>query len=125
MYTDNFKAGVQYNDWTGSVAADDDDQKALSNYVDQHNLKHENEFLVGFKLYVGEHGEPTLTLLFLPIIGFDNAQQKLDESQETVDVRSVDIEISSKDFFDLFKRFQLCLSKRSIFEGRLYRTNVD
>ena len=125
MYTDKFKAGVRYNDWTGTSAYDDADQDRLCDWIEKKKLKNDNEFLVGVEMYADIYNDDvSVKLLFLPIDGFDNVELKLASFDGAAQVRITEVEMSLKEFMGLFKRFNIAISRYGIFEGREY-TSID
>jgi hypothetical protein len=54
MATENFRAGVTYGDWEGTVSADDADQRGFRDLLVKKKLLDPNrEFLLGASIYVG------------------------------------------------------------------------
>jgi len=52
-----FGASVQYDDWKGDAAADDDDNRAIREFLEERGQLAEGEFLIGVEIWVGEnHG---------------------------------------------------------------------
>jgi hypothetical protein len=58
MPTDTFRASVQYGDWTGTAAADNADQRDLSDFLATKKIfDRDKEFLIAASLWIGEnHG---------------------------------------------------------------------
>lgn len=57
---DKFKASVQYGDWQGTAAADDDDGETLSKYLEATGLLTENQCLIASSVWVGENRDGRL-----------------------------------------------------------------
>ncbi|MNC50288.1 hypothetical protein D3C75_995210 [compost metagenome] len=122
MRQEKFRAGVQYDDFKGTAAADRHDRNDFSTYLKQKGLIHDEEFLVGVEMWSGEvHGpvqdKPvSVTALITDLKGdIDEAAQS-----DRLQVRRVEVEISLGEFFGLFKRFHLSISSHGILDGRDY-----
>jgi hypothetical protein len=117
-----FTAGVQYGDWSGTVAADDTDHgsgKRIEDFV----KKEDDEFLLAAQLYVGEPHDKSLAepyihaYLLKGVENYEEAEAKLEELKadgEPIPVREVTIRISLKEFLALFKRFSVVLTWRGL-----------
>ncbi|MCR3706748.1 MULTISPECIES: hypothetical protein [Citrobacter freundii complex] len=102
MENDIFKASVQYDDWKGSVAADDIDVGGFDSVLEKKGLKNEGEILFGIKFYSG-----VKFVLIEAIVGTD--EQNL---------RKVDAEMTLEEFFKNFKRFSITLSRHGDLEDK-------
>ncbi len=115
---DIFQAGVQYNDFEGSVAADKSDTKALIEFLKQQGLANEAERLVGIRIAFNENAERE--------IHSPGVVAYLVESEEFVQtpesVRAVEIDIPIAILFSFFKRFDLVMTKRAM---DLSKAHVD
>jgi hypothetical protein len=116
MRQETFHAGVQYNDFTGSAAADEADMKPISSYLEQKGLIREKEFLVGLELSSGVN-RLSLTALVAPLSGYDNLQAAL-ESGQPLDVREIQLDLDLNEFLGFFKSFNITLSRKGSIEGR-------
>ena len=128
MTIETFKASVQYNDWKGSSAADSADVARMSKWLEEHGYKENGEFLLGIKMFAGEnHGEHKDTvfveLLFSTPGDYENVKTMIESSKGAIEVRSVKVDMSLTEFFGLFKRFDITLSKDSMLEGLEYHYN--
>lgn len=118
-----FDASVQYNDFTGTAAADNHDMKDLSSYLKKGELLSEQEHLVGVEVYSGEihrQGESRpirVTALVAEVEGFDELSSTLD-SKVPLKVRRIELSMGLDGFFDLFKRFNICISTQGAISGR-------
>jgi hypothetical protein len=113
-----FTAGVQYGDWSGTVAADNTDHgsgKRIEDFV----KKEDDEFLLAAQLYVGEPHDKLLAepyihaYLLKGVENYEEAKDRLEELEadgEPIPVREVTIRLSVKDFLALFKRFSVMLT---------------
>jgi hypothetical protein len=119
------KANVQYGDFEGTAAADDGHDQSIHNFLREKGVVSKDDFLVGVEIWVGEnHGgpskPPTIRALIAPAGDFDTFKSNLDR-QEELRLREVEIELSFEDFFGLFKRFSIVLTKRGLdLMGREY-----
>jgi hypothetical protein len=105
---ESFRASVQYDDWTGTAAADDADQVSLSAFLRKRGAMADGDFLAAVHVWIGEnHGghaeRPTIEALLL-----DGAPSVQDVThlleEDPVRVRRVPVEISLEEFVGLFKR---------------------
>lgn len=99
----DFVASVQYNDFTGSVAADRSDTEGMKEYLLEAGYATDDERVVGYRIsFNGNHGkeyEPSV-LIYLQKGSFDKPDKV---------IRAIDIEMSGPKFFSFFKRFDLVL----------------
>lgn len=102
MESDVFKASVQYDDWKGSVAADDIDVGGFDSVLETKGLKKEDEILFAIKFYSGVN-----FVLTEALVGTD--EQNL---------RKVDTEMTVEEFFKNFKRFSITLSRHGDLEDK-------
>ena len=126
MGTDTFKASVQYNDLTGSSAADRADISDASTWLKAKGLINSNELLVGYEIYVsplpsGTPGNVTISTTFLLAAtgGVDSFAENV-RGGGTIKLRKVAQVLSPGEFFSLFKRFNLTLSSGGLLEEREY-----
>ena len=99
------KAETQYNDFTGTAAADISDHSSLNDFLEAQGVDIKRYEAVGANFY---HGYSDF--FHCSIICID--QQKSDK--ETPHLVSIDFEkeFSHKEFFDLFKRFDVVVSMK-------------
>lgn len=109
----DFIASVQYDDFKGTVAADQSDTESMKKYLLEQDQATNDERVIGYRIsFNGNHGneyEPRV-LIYLQKGSFD-APDKI--------IRAVDIEMSGPKFFSFFKRFSLVLM-----QDRLDLSNV-
>lgn len=126
MSTDTFKASVQYNDLTGSSAADRADMSDATTWLKAKGLINNNELLVGYEIYVspllsGTSGSVTISTTFLLAATGDVGSFAEDvRGGGTIKLRKVVQDLSPEVFFSLFKRFSLTLSSGGLLEGHEY-----
>ena len=128
MTIETFKASTQYNDWKGSSAADSADVGRMSKWLEENGYKEDDEFLLGIKMFAGEnHGEHKdpvfVEFLFSTPGDYENVKTMIESSKGAIEVRSVKVDMSLTEFFGLFKRFDITLSKDSMLEGLEYHYN--
>ncbi|MEE4679824.1 hypothetical protein V2K56_09240 [Pseudomonas alliivorans] len=123
MSMDFFNASVQYNDYKGTTAADAHDSHAIDAYMVSNGLKSEDERIIGIKMWSGEnHGsvprQPVdITAYLVESPSFEEVRIAL-ESPNAVPVKQVRFEMSLEQFFGLFKRFEIAITRHEEFIGR-------
>lgn len=108
-----FGAETQYNDWTGSAAADDIDKGTLRNLLRERGLLGDDEFLVAVELTVAENhpgrlATPIVTCSKVVANNFDEARTLIHTS-DPVPVVRFEVSLSLEEFVGLFKRFEVAL----------------
>lgn len=117
MPTMPFSAGVQYNDWKGTAAADDADRHSLREWLKAKKLIQEGEFLVGVEVFIGEnhggkHKDPIYAHVLLAQQGdFESVKKMIDTTNGPILVRRVDFQIDALEFLGLFKRLSIAISR--------------
>lgn len=108
-----FSAGVQYNDFKGTVAADRADNVSIRDYLVELGVAKHDEWVVGYRLGFGgndgreveEHG----IVFYLQEGSFDDPGAV---------IRAVDVTMTAAKFFSFFKRFDLVMTVGgNTFEG--------
>lgn len=127
---DTFVAGVQYDDWKGTAAADDADLGGIRKLLRDRGMLGDDEFLVGIEIWVGEnHGgevkEPFITALIVKGNTFETVAETLQKSRDPINVRKVNLDdLSIIQFIGLFKRFNVALAWNGLdFAGREYEVS--
>jgi len=120
-----FKASVQYGDWKGTAAADDADFNALDKYLDEKGLKHADEFLIATSLWVGENHPGRLGSISATAYlhrghrSAESVKASISSSSGPVPVRRVQLELTIQEYIELFKRFDVMLTRRGLdLDGR-------
>lgn len=113
-----FVAGVQYNDFGGTVAADVSDNVALSNHLVSLGKAESDERVIAFRIASGENQgvpvkEVSLVAYLLRSAEFEPAPEA---------VRAVEISITPAEALAFFKRFDLVATLRDV---DLTRAQVD
>lgn len=126
MGTEEFKASVQYNDLTGTSAADRADASDASDWLKKKGLANENELLVGYEIHVSPvlsavTGNITISTTFLlaETSGVESFAEIVRKGG-IAKLRKVTQDISPEEFFTFFKRFSLTLSSGGLLEGNEY-----
>jgi hypothetical protein len=115
MTTVNFDASVQYNDFTGTVAADNGDNTSAVQWLTDRSLIEEGEIVVGLKYSFWEnHGKEikdTVSLsIFLSSEGNLGALREKVDSGSALKVRRIETSMTLPEFSILFKRLEISLS---------------
>lgn len=108
MSTTTFTAGVQYDDWRGDIALDDEDFNNLRKYLTQQNKIADGHVITGFKTYM--HGD---ILKKDRKIGVDIYLQK-----GTGEYTEEKIELDIEQFFGFFKRINITASRKGALQGK-------
>lgn len=123
MGQDTFNAGVQYNDWTGTAAADNHDIRSFSSYLEKEGHIQKGEALVGIELSSSQlpkdikDGPVRITALVASAHGYDDLKAAVD-SEKPLHVRRIDLQMPLVDFFAFFKRFKVAISSKGLIDGR-------
>ena len=117
-----FSAGVQYDDYKGSVACDDTDLSTLKGELRKIFGLEKTAKIIGIKVVANYEGRTSdidnLSVIILAPED-NNFDEKINNNVE-INVKKYSQEISIKDFFKLFKRFQITLSSKGEFENAKY-----
>jgi hypothetical protein len=120
---ESFKASAQYGDWKGTVAADSQ-PSGLREWLEENKLIEDGEFLVAATLYVSEHNfdSPHVrAFVFENARKFESVRDAIAATKGPIPVREVRVNLSTEEFFDLFKRFDVMLTWHGLeLEGREY-----
>ena len=114
----NFSAHVQYDDWTGTGAADAADPDDIRSFAVRKGLLTDDEFLVGFEFYSGAKSsiEPRYFAVRIFVIeagNYDGAVQEI-AKRHPIPVHVRDLDVGLDEFFDFFKRFNVVLTQRGL-----------
>lgn len=115
-----FKASVQYNDMTGTAAADRADFEAASDWLREREHMSDNEFLVGIKMFSGEnHNKDNIDPVFVTfLITDENGLRAIGADSAEYRTKRVDVDMGLMEFMALFKRFNVSLSSNGCLEGK-------
>lgn len=104
-----FKAGVQYNDFKGTVAADRADNIAMRDFLLEEGIAEDSERVIGYRLvFGGNHGaeiESPGVVIYLQKGSYDDPSPV---------VRAVDVSMTTAKFFSFFKRFDLVMTQKDL-----------
>jgi hypothetical protein len=99
-----FTAGVQYNDFKGTVAADRSDNKALVDHLHGLGLVEPGERFVGCRLSFNEnpgHEVNPGVVIYLQSGSYDDP---------SATIRAIDVDMAIGQLFAFFKRFDLVMT---------------
>jgi hypothetical protein len=122
MPTWTLRAGVQYNDWTGTAAADNGDKQNIHRWLEDNKLIQENEFLLAFEFWAGENhdgkhkGPLRCHAVFASTAGHDDVKQMIAASNGPVPLRRINFDMDTVEFFGLFKRFSVAMSSHGLLD---------
>jgi hypothetical protein len=107
---DTFNAGVQYNDYLGTVAADISDNVALADFLISQGKAQQGERVIGFRISSGENqgtpvAEVSLVAYLLHTTDFEPAPKA---------VRAVEVRVTPGQALAFFKRFDLVATRRGV-----------
>ena len=105
-----FNAGVQYDDFKGTVAADISDNVGLTNFLVSRGKAEENERVVGFRIASGENRGTPVTEVSLVAYLLRSAEF---EPAPTA-VRAVEVYLTPGEALAFFKRFDLVAMQRGV-----------
>ncbi|NVJ62198.1 MAG: hypothetical protein HWE27_17560 [Gammaproteobacteria bacterium] len=117
---EEFEASVQYNDFKGSVAADNADQVSATKWLMENgHLDIDTECVLGIEASVGEvHGQFNGQVSVSFFIGKQIEQG--DVREEPIEVKRVSLSMAINEFIALFKRFNVCIAKEKAFDRKQY-----
>ncbi|CAM3066112.1 hypothetical protein SAMN05428950_105128 [Sphingomonas sp. OV641] len=115
---DTFNAGVQYNDFKGTVAADISDNVALAGHLVSLGKAESDERVIGFRIASGENQGTPVTDVSLVAYLLRSAEFE----PAPAEVRAVELRITPGEALAFFKRFDLVAVRRGV---DLSGTHVD
>lgn len=102
-----FKAGVQYDDFKGSVASDVSDEKSMLEFLKDEGVADHNENLLGYRVcFGGNHGNDVEKPGVVVYLGEGSP------SNPPSIVRAIEIDMTIARFFAFFKRFDLVMVRK-------------
>lgn len=107
---DTLSAGVQYNDFKGTVAADISDNRALAKHLVSVGKAGTDERVVGFRIASGENRGTPVTEVSL--VAYLLRSDEFDPNP--TDVRAVEINVTPGEALAFFKRFDLVAMRRGV-----------
>jgi len=129
MTTEIFAADVQYNDYTGTVTADNSNINTIGNKLRKEGLIKEKEFVIGVrfypsKLYSNQGKEISIDYYILDSFQFEDFQNSVRNGDKPV-TRKVNQHLTFREFFDLFKRFDAVFSWKGLINDLEIEVNQD
>lgn len=118
-----FTASTQYNDFTGTAAADDADTDDFSDHLRLKNLIADNEILVGVQMYssaalFGQSDQTVSVKAYIAGPDMEKFTGRIEAGIDPISVRVVNTEMPAKDFFAFFKRFEVMISRNGELTAR-------
>jgi hypothetical protein len=124
---ETFTAGVQYDDWVGTAAADNAHPEDLAKFLEAKELlDRKTEFLVATSIWIGENNNgvvrpPYIDAFIAPRSDFESVAEHLKSEPDPLDLKRVHVELTLEEFIGLFKRFNVVLTKKGLnLNGRAY-----
>lgn len=115
---DTFNAGVQYNDFKGTVAADISDNRGLTKYLVDLGKAKEDERVIGFRITSGENQGTSVKDVSLVAYLLSSEEFEPDPPE----VRAIEVRMTPGEALSFFKRFDLVATHRGV---DLTNTRVD
>ena len=119
--SEEFTAGVQYNDWKGTAAADGSDHVSLHTFLRERGIP-EGGFVVAVRSYYtpSAPGKLSIRAVYADGDGFDSVNDQI-QSADTLRFKELDLELTFEEYFGLFKRFNVVLTSKGLgLDGREY-----
>ncbi|CAN7501003.1 hypothetical protein [Mesorhizobium caraganae] len=116
-----FTAGVQYNDWKGTAAADEADNSSAQEFFRKRGVPKDG-FVVAIRAYYLSIAPKIVSVraVYADGDGYDTVNSQV-TSAETLQLKELDIELTFEEFFGLFKRFNIVFTSKDMgLEGREY-----
>ncbi|OHV63844.1 hypothetical protein LCM4577_11080 [Mesorhizobium sp. LCM 4577] len=116
-----FAAGVQYNDWKGTSAADDSDDLGVQSFFRNRGVP-DHAYVVAVRAYYlsVDPGNLTVRAVYADGEGFDSVNAQI-ESDDALQFKELDIELTFAEFFSMFKRLSIVLPREGLgLDGREY-----
>lgn len=114
--TENFVANVQYDDWTGTSAADDWDPEDIQQWLKNQCKLRDDDRLCGIQIHVVE-GTTHISALIVESHNDEITSVRPDDG-EPLPVKKLEFKLSLSDFVNKFKRFNVKLSFRGCLTDR-------
>jgi hypothetical protein len=118
MEMNTFVAGVQYDDFKGTVAADISDNVGLADYLRSIGKANQGDRVVAFRIAASENRGTDVTDVSL--VAYLLQSHKFEEAPKAV--RAVEVSMTPGKALSFFKRFDLVATRR---DTDLSRTEVD
>ena len=115
---DTFKAGVQYDDFKGTVAADVSDSLSISKYLVSLGKANKDDYIIAFR--ITSSGITVNPVTDVSLVAYLSNSKEFEPSPGTV--RAVEVSITPGEALAFFKRFDV-VAQRGSFD--LSATKVD
>lgn len=113
-----FNAGVHYNDFQGTVAADDADMSTLENVIHKKFGLPKDERIIGYEFTASYAGTRKIQSISLEAYSSSDPNiSDLIKTGQTITVKKTSGELTVEEFFALFKQFNICLSTKGHLNG--------
>ncbi len=114
----SFEADVQYNDWKGTCAADNSDHGSLSSMLLDSGQLAEDESIVALNFYMHYADRVYAHAYAIPL---NTLTATREDRFSPVLAREIDFELTTQQFFKMFKRFDIVLTDPGLdIQGREY-----
>ena len=134
MKNDSLRATVQYDDYTGTVAADRRDNVYLHQLAEKYGIDTRRYFVFGITAYIDELGRDELDRIIVNVLAVDtqvtgavdvdSLQQYIDDNEGVLPYVKLKIETYLGEIIEFcFKRFDLVLQHRKITANEYRLTN--
>jgi hypothetical protein len=127
---ESFIASVQYDDWKGTAAADNADDRDIHALLKEKSAYDpDKELVIGVSVWIGENRggkaeAPFVRALIVDMAKYETVDQWLQNEKDPLPVKGVDVEITTDEFIGLFKRFSVVLTKTGLnLNGRTYTSD--
>lgn len=125
-----FEAGTQYNDFSGTVAADRSDNLSFNDLLKERRLIRDGEQIVGFEIVFNENAdEPIEAPGIVVYLGQGATIDKVAEQRKNdgvIKLRVVEVfDLPIAEFFKYFKRFNVMFSNTSLKLGGTEYVQVE
>ncbi|WP_347092617.1 hypothetical protein [Sphingomonas parapaucimobilis] len=115
---DTFSAGVQYDDFKGTIAADISDHVGLANYLRSVGAANTGDRVIAFR--IGSNENRGVDVSDVSLVAYLLDSDEFEASPQSV--RAVEVSITPGKALSFFKRFDLVATQRGV---DLSQTTVD
>ena len=98
MVYKKFTANTQYNDFTGTLAADDGDMESITEFLRTNHIINPGEYLLGFRAYCSSIGKGRHFSPYAVVIKTDSHEEVLSfikNKEGTIDEREINLELTA------------------------------
>lgn len=117
--SEQFKARVQYGDWDGTAQADNADHADLAVELRKRGLLHDEEFLIGVEIWIGEnHGgtvkPASVRALAAELRNYDSVKAWMNATPDPLPVRCFELYMDVEELFGFYKRISIAIARRGL-----------